>query len=187
MAGELLHAIAQIEQAEVAGADDAAAGADEELAAALEHIDAHVVDEGTGHLPGAAHADVVAGVGAPTATAVGGQQVIPAVAIDHDRRFAIDRDVHGLVVRVDAFTGLGVELDQPDVAEIGTVDQPQLPVGGIQKEPRIDGIAELDPIGRGDDSAFLPFVVGGIRVEGLARYHVDGGPGLPPMFAATYR
>ena len=83
MAGELLHAVAQVEQAEVAGADDATAGADEELAAALEHIEAHVVEEGTGHFPGAAHADVVAGVGAPTATAVGGQQVVPAVAIDH--------------------------------------------------------------------------------------------------------
>ena len=40
-AGELLHAVAEIEQAEVAGADHAAAGADEQLAAALDHVDAH--------------------------------------------------------------------------------------------------------------------------------------------------
>ena len=51
VAGELLHAVAQIEQAEVAGADHAAAGADEKLAAALDHVDAHVVEEGAGHLP----------------------------------------------------------------------------------------------------------------------------------------
>jgi len=53
----------------------------------------HVVEEGAPRLSRAAHADVVAGVGAATATTVRGQQVIPALAIDQDRGFAVDGDV----------------------------------------------------------------------------------------------
>ena len=86
----------------------------------------------------------------------------------------------GLVVGVEPLARLGIELDQPDVAEIGAVGQPQPAVGGIQKDARIDGIAVLDAVGRGDHAALFPLVVGGIRVEGLAPYHVDGGFGLRP-------
>ncbi len=125
-------------------------------------------------------ADVVTGVCSPTATAVRGEQVVPALVIDQVRCFAVDRDVHGLVARVETRAGLGIELDQPDVAKIGAIDQPELAVGGVQKDPGIDGIAELDAIGRGDDPGLLPLVVGRIGVEGLAPYHVDGGLGLGP-------
>ena len=146
VAGELLHAVAQVQQAEVAGPDHAAAGADEQLAAALDHVDAHVVQEGAGHLSGAAHADVVAGVGAPTATAVRGQQVIPAVVIDHVRGFAVDGDVHGLVDWNHPLAGLGIELHEADIAKIRAVGQPQLAVGGVQENGRIDRIAVLDAV-----------------------------------------
>ena len=86
----------------------------------------------------------------------------------------------GLVVGVEALAGLGIEFDQPDVAEIRAVDQPQPAVGGIQKDARIDGIAVFDAVRRGDHAAFFPLVVGRIRVEGLVRDHVDGGFGLRP-------
>ena len=178
MHGELLHAIAEIEQAEMPGADHAAAGADEQLAAALDHVDALVIEEGTGHFLRAAHADVVAGIGAAAATAVRGQQVIPAIVIDHVGGFAVDGEIAGLVVGVAALARLGIEFDQPDVAEIGAVDQPQPAVVGIEKDARIDGVAVFDAVGRGDHAAFFPFVVGRIRVEGLAPDHVDGGFGL---------
>ena len=178
--GELLHAVAEIEQAEMTGADHTAAGADEQLSAALDHVDALVVEEGTGHFLRAAHADVVAGVGAAAATAVRGQQVIPAIVIDHVGRFAVDGEVAGLVVGVEALARLGIELDQPDVAEIGAVDQPQPAVVGIQKDARVDGIAVFDAVRRGDHAAFFPLVVGRIRVEGLAPDHVDRGFGLRP-------
>ena len=62
VAGELLHAVPEIEQPEMAGADVAAAGPEEQLAAALQHVDAHVVEKRTGHLLRPPHADVVAGV-----------------------------------------------------------------------------------------------------------------------------
>ena len=55
----------------------------EQLSAALDHIDALAVEEGTGHFLRAAHPYVVAGVGAAAATAVRGQQVIPAIVIHH--------------------------------------------------------------------------------------------------------
>ena len=45
---ELLNTIAEIEQAEMSWADVAAAGADKQLASALQHVDPDVVDKGTG-------------------------------------------------------------------------------------------------------------------------------------------
>jgi len=74
-----LDAIAQIKEAEMAGANGPAGGGDEELAAALEHRQARVVEVGTGHDSGTTDDDVVAGAGAHTATVVGAQEVIPAV------------------------------------------------------------------------------------------------------------
>ena len=61
---------------------------------------------------------------AATATAVGGQQVIPTVMIDQHGGFAVDRDVYGLAVRIDALARLGIEFDQADVPKIGAIDQP---------------------------------------------------------------
>ena len=132
--GELLHAVAEIEEAEMAGANHAAAGADQELAAALDHVDAFGIEERAGNFPRPAEADVVAGVRAAAATAMGGQQVIPAIVIHHVGSFAVDGEVAGLIVRVEALAGLGIEFDQPDVAEIGAVGQPQLAVVGIEKD-----------------------------------------------------
>ena len=83
----------------MAGANRTAAGAGEQLPAALDHIDALVVEEGSGDFLRAAHADVVAGVGAAAATAVRGQQVIPAIVIHHVGRFAVDGEVAWAVVR----------------------------------------------------------------------------------------
>ena len=124
MHGELLHVVAEVEKAEMAGANKTAAGANEQLAAALDHVNAHVVEEGAGHFPGTAHPYVVAGVGATAATAVRGQQVIPAVVVNHVGGFAVDGDIVWLVVGVDAPARLGIQLHQPDVAEIGAVNQP---------------------------------------------------------------
>src|SRR6266496_2071087 len=77
--GELLHAFAKIEKAEMTCANHAAPGAQEQLSAALDHIDALAIEEGASHLLRAAYPYVVAGVGAAAATAVRGQQVIPAI------------------------------------------------------------------------------------------------------------
>ena len=53
----------------------------------------------------------------------------------------------------------GFELDEADVAEVGTVSEPQRPVRGIAKHARVDGIAVLDAVGPHDRAAVLPFVV----------------------------
>ena len=50
----------------------------------------------------------------------------------------------------------------------------------VSVEGLVNGVAVFDAVRRGDNAAFFPFVVGGIRVEGLAPYHVDGGFGLRP-------
>jgi len=57
----------------MAGANHTAARADNQLAPALQHVDAHLVDEGASHLSGAPHTNVVSGVGTLTTAAVRGQ------------------------------------------------------------------------------------------------------------------
>src|ERR1035438_10748355 len=118
MRGELLHAVAKIEEAKMAGAYQVAPGAREQLAAALDHVDSLAVEERTCHSLRAAYPYVVARVGAAAATAVRSQQVIPAVVINHVARFAVDGEVAGLVVGGAPLTRLGIEFDQPDIAEI---------------------------------------------------------------------
>ena len=127
---------------------------------------------GPGHLLGAAHADVVGGVGAVAACAVSAQKIVPAVAIHHISGFAVDGDVNGLVAG-HAHSRFGVELDDPDEAEISSVGEPQPAVGGIEQERRIDCIAVLDAVRRGDDGIVFKSEVGGFRVERLGPHDVD--------------
>ena len=156
---KLLHAVAEIEQAEMSRADVAAAGADKQLASALEHVDPDVVDKGTGDLPRSAHTDVVAGVRAGAAGSMRDQQVVPAVAEDHDRRFAVDGDVDRLSSGYSRLPGLRVQLDEADVAEVRPVGEPQRSVRRIAEHARIDRVAVFDAVGPDDRPAVLPLVV----------------------------
>ena len=165
MHGELLHAVTEIEQAEVPGTDVAAARPEKQLAASLEHVDADVVDEWARHLARPAHADVVAGVRAGTAGSVRQQQVVPAVAKDHDRRFAVDGDVDRLRRGLRRCPVFGFELDESNVAEVRPVGEPERAVGRITKHARVDGIAVLHAIGPDHRTGVLPLVVGRIRIE----------------------
>ncbi len=72
VAGELLHAAAQVDQAKMTGPNDATAGSHEELAATEQHRHARMVQVRAGNLGGPADANVVAGIRAATATAMGG-------------------------------------------------------------------------------------------------------------------
>ncbi len=173
MAGELLHAVAEVEQPEMPRADLTAARAKKQLATPLEHVDAHVVEKGPGHFPGPAHADVVRGIRAGAARPVGDQQVVPTLAEDHDRRFGVDGDVNRLSLGIQTFPGLRIQLDEADVAEVGTVREPERTGRGIEKHARVDGIAVLDAIGPDDRTAVLPFVVRGVRIERLADQKAD--------------
>ena len=162
----------------MAGADHPPTRPHEQHAAAPDHVDARVVEEGPRHFPRAADADVVAGIGSAAATAVRGQQVVEAVVEDHGGGLAVDREIAGRVVRVFARARLGIELDEADVAEVGAVDQPQSAVARIEEHAGIDRIAVLDAVRRGDHPALFPFVVGGLRVERPGPDHVDRRLGL---------
>src|SRR5205807_1539771 len=132
------------------------AGTDEKLPAALDHIDAVVVEVGAGDLLCAAHADLVAGVGAAAATTVRGEQVIPAVVIHQVGGFAVDREVARRVVRIFAFPGFGVELDQADVAEVRPVYEPQTAIVRVEHDAGVDCVGVLDAVGGGDDATLFP-------------------------------
>ena len=60
--------------------------------------------------------------------------------------FAVDGKVAGLVDGVDALASLEIELDQPDVAEIGAVNQPQPAAVGIAKDTRINRVAVFNAV-----------------------------------------
>src|ERR1035441_9720902 len=162
------------------GADHTTAGRNQELAAALGRVDALGIEVRASNFPRPAESDVVAGVGTAAAAPMGGQQVIPAIVINHVGSLAIDGEVTGLIVRVDALARLGIDFDQPDVAEIRAIGQPQLAACRIQKYPWIDGIGVFDAIRRGHYAAFFPLVVGGAWVERFAPDHIDGSFRLRP-------
>ena len=156
---ELLHAVAEIEQTEVPRSDEPAAGAEEQLAPSLQHVDAHVVEERARYLAGAAHPDVVAGGGPGAARSVRHEQVVPAVALDHDRGFGVDGDVGRRAIRVEALAGPRIQFDETDVAEVGTVGEPEPAVGGVVEHARVDGVAVFDAVGPDDRAAVFPLVV----------------------------
>ena len=96
--------------------NEVAAGAGEKFAAALLHIIAFVVKEGTHHFLGSTHADVIGGIRAGTTETMIRKQVIPAVVINHLGCIAVHRNIHGRVAWVQSFAGLEIEFNQPDVA-----------------------------------------------------------------------
>src|SRR5438552_772696 len=109
----------------MAGPNETPAGADEQLAAAEDHIDTRVIEKWAGHFFRAAHPYVVPRISAAAAASVSGQKVIPAIAIDHVGGLAVDREIAGLIARVQTFARFRIQLDQPDIAEIRAVNQPQ--------------------------------------------------------------
>ena len=100
------------------------------------------------------------------------KQVVPAIAIHHGSGFAVDGDVEGLVVG-HSHSRFGIELDDPDEAEVGSVGEPQPAIGGIEKERRIDCIAVLDTVRRGDESFIFKSEIGRLGIECLGPHDVD--------------
>ena len=111
------------------------------------------------------------------------KKIIPAVVVDRVGGFAVNGDVDGLVA-VEVMARLGIQLDDPDEAEVSPVGDPQPAIGGIEQEPGINGVAVLDAVRRGDDVVVIPSVVGGIGVERLAPHHMDRAGVSSPQTAA---
>ena len=106
---------------------------------------------------------------------MGHEQVVPAVAEDDDRRFRVDRDVGRRALRIPSQAALRVELDEPDVAEVRAVGEPQRSVRRIAEDAGIDRVAVLDAVGPDHGAGIRPAVVGRLRVERLAHEQPDGG------------
>src|SRR3954471_4038080 len=115
MAGEFLYAVARLNQSKMPGPDKAAFRAQEQLPATLDHVNAHVVHERTGGLFAPPDTNVVTRVSARAATAMRGQQVVPAIVVDHRRSFAVDGQVNGLLRRLDSLPGLGIKLHDLEI------------------------------------------------------------------------
>jgi hypothetical protein len=120
---EFLDAAIQFDQPEMAGADVATAGANDQLAAAAQQRRSHVIDIGPERAARSADADMVRRIGAVAAGPVRAEQVIPAVTVHHRGGFHVDRDVDRLVAR-NTQARLGIEFDNADRPEIGAVGQP---------------------------------------------------------------
>jgi len=101
------------------------------------------------------------------ATAVVGQQIIPAIVVNHVRGLAVDRNVVGRLAGMQAFPGFRIEFHQTDTTKAGTVGEPQPAIGRIQKSSGVNGMAVLKTVGGSDDAAVFPFVIGRIRIQRL--------------------
>ena len=102
---------------------------------------------------------------------MGAQQVVPAVIVDHHGSLAVDGDVHGLVAG-ETGARLGIELDHPDVAEIGAVGAEQTAVR-VHQEADVDGVAVLVHLGVRHFDGLGIGEIRGVRVQGLVPHRED--------------
>ena len=79
----------------------------------------------------------------------------------------------GFALGMEALAGLRIQLDEPDVAEVRPVGEPERAVGRIAKHAGIDRVAVFDAVRPDDRAAILPFVVGRARIERLADEQAD--------------
>ena len=63
--------------------------------------------------------------GESAATAMRDQQVVPAVAKNQDRSLRVDRDIEWRCRGIETRACLWIQFNQPDVAEVRAVSQPQ--------------------------------------------------------------
>ena len=67
------------------------------------------------------------------------QQIIPAITVDQVGGFAVDTDIDSFIA-FHALSGLGIKFHQTDIAEIGSIAQPQTTRSGIEQQSGVDGI-----------------------------------------------
>ena len=79
----------------------------------------------------------------------------------------------GLPIGIQPLAGLRVQFDETDVAEVGTVGEPQRSVRRVAKHAGIDRVAVLDAVGPHHRSCVLPLVVRRLRIECLADQEAD--------------
>ena len=99
------------------------------------------------------------------------EQVVPPVMVHHLAGFAGQRHIDRLA---DRLGGLGAELHDAEIAEIGAVDQPE-PAVGAHHQAGIDAIAVLIAVRAADVHRLA---VGEIRrsgIEGLVPHGIDPG------------
>ena len=138
----------------------------------MEHITAYVVDVRTFDALGAADDDVIGGVDTVAAGAVGAEQIVPAVAIHKVGGLTVDGDVLLLVASLTE-ARLGIEFDEADGAEVGTVAHPQTTCGGIEQQTRVDGVLILHSVGIAHLDSLRPLEIRRLRVEGLVPHRED--------------
>ena len=80
----------------------------------------------------------------------------------------------GSPIGIEAFARLRIQFDETDVAEVGTVGEPQRAVRRIAEHAGIDRVAVLDTVGPDDRSRVLPLVVRRVGIERLADQQSDG-------------
>src|SRR6185437_1081696 len=154
---------------EVAETDVAAFRGSYERAAPLEQGDALFIDVRTCYLARTTNPNVIGGVGAIAAGAVRAQQVIPAVLVNEVGRFHVDSDIRGLTCG-ERVAGLGIELENPDRAEVCAVADPELAT--LIEEGWVDRVGVFRAIRVRDHGVVVEPEVGRLGIEGLGPHHV---------------
>ncbi len=122
--------------------------------AAIGHGFTEFIEVGPGDFLGAPDANVVCAVRALAATAMIHKQVKCAVVTDDIRGFALIGDDGDGGIGGEAAAGLGIELNQFDIAVIGAVAEPE---GAIGREAGagINGVQRFSFAGMNDHAAIL--------------------------------
>ena len=112
------------------------------LTATGNHVTSHVVKEWAVYAACATYNDVVSRVNAVAASSVCSEEIVPAVAIDHCSSLAVDSDVW-IYSTLYLCTGLRVELNHADEAEICTICTIETTCLRVHEETCVDSVAVL--------------------------------------------
>ena len=154
-----LDALINNEASEVSGTTGALFGSNHHLTTTVIHVTTNIIYIGSLDALRTSYDNIIGGVDTVAAGTVGTEQIIPAITVHQVRGLAVDSDVL-LLVTLHAETGLRVEFDKTDRAEIGAIGHPQPTCRGVQEQTWVDGILILHTIGVADLHSLAPLEVG---------------------------
>ena len=145
--------------AEMTRTTDTIAGADHHTSSTVQHGASDIVDIRTFDRTRTAYDDIISGIHPIATSAVGSQEIIPAIMPDEVCSLAVDGDIL-LDIALHALARRGVQLYQSDAAEISAIGNPQSSRRRVKKQAGVDGVAILHAVARSHFDGFGEMEVG---------------------------
>ena len=159
MARHHLYPLVNDGASEMTGTTDTIRGGNDHAASTVQHGAPDIVDIRTFDRTRTAYDDIISGIHPIATSAVGSQEIIPAIMPDEVCSLAVDGDIF-LYVVFHTLARRGVQLYQANAAEISTIGNPQASRRRVKKQAGVDGVAILHAVARSHFDGFGEMEVG---------------------------